>query len=218
MSAILARDLKILFRNPKSWFLTLVFFLLFVSLFAIALDGDPEKLPVVAPAIIWLAVIFSLVLSFDGLFQGDMQNGVFEQLKLSNVSMLSIVASKALTIFLISCLPLICIIPIAAMVLQLDGSVTGSVMISILIGSPALIAIGVLSAAILSGSRNAGFLLTLLTLPFFVPVVIFGIEGINNFPANGIWNNAFLALSGISLISVAVCIPASAAALNTNLE
>jgi len=218
MSLLLYRDLKILLRNPRGWLLTLFFFLLFVSLFAIALAGDPNKLGPVAPAGIWLAVIFSLLLSFDGMFERDIRTGVLEQLKLSGTSVLSLIISKTLTVFLITCLPLICIIPVAGLFFQLDVIMTCSVMLSILIGSPALICLGVLSAAIVSGSRHAGFLLALLTLPFFVPIVIFAIAGIKDFPITGMWNSGFLAVMGISLISIAVCIPASVAALNTNLE
>lgn len=218
MSLLLFRDLKILFRNPRGWLLTLFFFLLFVTMFAVALEGDPEKTIPVAPAGIWLAIIFSLLLSFDGLFERDIRTGVFTQLRLSDTSFLYLVISKALTIFLITCLPLICIVPIAAIFLHLDAMTSYGIMLSLLIGAPALISLGVLSAAILSGSRNSGFLLALLTLPFFIPIVIFAIGGIKLFPSMGMWNSGFLALAGISLVSIAVCLPASVAALNTNLE
>lgn len=218
MALLLYRDLKILFRNPRGWFLTLVFFLLFVTLFAIAMDGDPARMVPVAPAGIWLAIIFSLLLSFDGLFERDIRTGVFTQLKLSGTSLLSVVISKVLTIFLVTCLPLICIVPIAAIFFQLDATTSYSIMMSLLLGAPGLICLGVLSAAILSGSRNSGFLMALLTLPFFIPIVIFAIGGIKLFPNLGMWNSGFLALAGISLVSIAVCLPAAVAALNTNLD
>ncbi len=218
MTVLLLRDLKILFRNPRAWFLSLVFFLLFISLFAIAMTGDPKRLQSVAAPAIWLAVIFSLLLSFDGLFEQDIRTGVFEQLKLSGVSMMAIVVSKTLTTFFVTGLPLICILPLASILLGLDPITASAIIISVLVGLPALLALGIMSAAILSGSKNAGFLTSLLTIPFFVPIVIFAISGIKDFPSNGIWNTGFVSVLGISLISIAICLPAAAAALNTNLE
>ena len=218
MLLFIQRDLKILLRDPKAWLLCLIFFLLFTAILAIALSGSPDNLQLIAPAGIWLAAIFSLILSFDGLFERDIRNGVLEQIRLSNASFFSFVASKALTVFVLSCLPLICAIPIAGLFVHMPVDVTQIVMISILIGSPAMIALGIFSASILSGSRQAGFLLALLTLPFFVPIVIFAIGGINAFPEIGFWNTGFIALMGISLVMVAICIPASVAALQSNLE
>jgi len=109
-------------------------------------------------------------------------------------------------------------IPLAGTFFQLPGPEIAGLMISVLLGSPALIAYGVLSGALLAGQKGTGFLAVLITLPFIVPIIIFALSGAQNYPAFGIWNLQFQALLGLSLVALAVSIPAAAAALSAYLE
>ncbi len=218
MNALLWRDLRVLFRNPQSWLMGIIFFLLFLSLFAIALNGDSHKMRSMGPAIIWLAAIFSLLLNFGSIFQNDVNNGNFEQLHLSGLSTVSIVISKICASFITSIIPLLIAIPIAGISYQLTSAEMAAIMLSLLIGAPAIISYGVLAGAMLAGQKNAGFLVILMTLPFMVPIVIFALSGIQAYPAEGLWNLQFQALSGISLIALAIAIPAAAAALSAYLD
>lgn len=218
MTALIKRDLLILFRNPRGWLMSQVFFLLFLSLMAIALDAQPEQLRKMAAPVIWMSAVFSLLLTFENLFQADMRNGLFEQYYLSGLSMLSLAASKFVTVFIVCLLPLIMVVPIIGILYQLNFEVIGSIMLSLLLGAPGLIALGLVSAALLSGQRSAGFLILLLTLPFLVPVVIFALSGIESYAKLGLWNAGFQALAGLSLLSIGIGLPATAAALNANME
>jgi len=215
---LIRRDLKIMFRNPRGFILPLTFFLLFLSLFAIALGGDLADLNRLGAIAIWLAAIFSLLLSFENLFQRDIETGIYDQMQLSGLSAMSIFMSKMLSIFLIMVIPLIAIVPIAGIMYQLEAHNIAAICLSVLIGGPAIIALGVFSAALMSGQRNAGFMTLLMTLPFIIPVVIFALSGIEKYPNEGLGSAEFIALAGITLISLAVCIPAGAAALNSNTE
>ena len=218
MSALLWRDLRILYRNPQGWLMGILFFLMFLSLFAIALNGSPNKMKTMGPTIIWLAVIFSQLLNFGTFFQNDIQSGYFEQLKLSGVSSISIIVSKIVACFLTSIIPLLFAIPVAAISYQLGTTKIAAIMLSVLIGAPAIIAYGVLAGALIAGQKNGGFLVVLLTLPFMVPIVIFALSGIEAYPAAGVLNSQFQALSGISLIALAVSVPAASAALSAYLD
>lgn len=218
MMALLKRDLRVLFRNPRGWLVGIVFFLLFLSLIAIALNADPGKMADMAAPGIWLAAIFSLLLMFESLFSADMRNGLSEQFFLSGLSPLSMALSKFVSSFIITVLPLVLITPLVGLMYQIDFQAIGPIMLSLLIGTPALIALGLVSSAILSGQRSGGFLIILLTLPFLVPVLIFALAGIETYPEKGLWNPGFLALAGVSLISIGIGLPASAAALKANME
>lgn len=185
---------------------------------AIALQGDREKLVSIAAAVIWLASIFSLLLTFENLFSADLQNGIMQQFRLAGLSSLSIVLSKFVTVFLVGVLPLVIATPFIGLMYQLSAAQIAPIVLSLLIGTPALISLGLASAALLSGQRSAGFLIVLLTLPFLIPVMIFALAGIDAYPVEGIGNAGFLALMGLSLLSFAIAIPASAAALDINME
>ncbi len=218
MTALFKRDLKVLFRQPRGWLLALTFFVMFLSIIAIALQGDIRVLNRIAAPLIWLAAIFSLLLTFESLFAANIQNGTMEQYRLAGLSGLSIVLSKFVTVFVTSILPLVLATPIIGVLYQLSVMHIASIALSLLIGAPAVLAMGLASAALVSGQRSAGFLIILLTLPFMVPVIIFAQAGIDAYPREGLGNAGFLALMGFSLLSFAICIPASAAALKINME
>lgn len=198
--------------------MAIIFFLLCLSLFAIGLKGESKVLQNTAPTIIWLALIFSLLLTFENIFEADIRSGVFEQLILSGLSPTAITVSKILSGFIISVLPLIIAIPIAGIWYHLSAEQTAGIMLSVIFGAPAILAYGVMAGALLAGQRGTGFLAILITLPFILPVFIFALSGISAFEVNGIWNLQFRALAGTSLIAFAISIPASAAALSAYLD
>jgi len=218
MTALLWRDLRLAFRDPRQWLLAILFFLIFLSLFAIGLGGSASKLQMTASVAIWLALIFSLLLTFDTIFEADVQSGVFEQLYLSGISSTQIVVSKIVAGFAVSVAPLMLAIPLAGTFFQLSSPNIAGIMISVLFGAPALLAYGVLSGALLAGQKGTGFLAVLITLPFIVPVIIFALAGAQNYPALGIWNSEFQALIGLNLVAMAVSIPGAAAALSAYLD
>ncbi len=218
MSAVLWRDLQIGLRNPRGWLMAVVFFLLCLSLFAIGLKGQESLMQTTAPTIIWLALIFSILLTFENVFEHDIRSGVFEQLHLSGVSSMAIVSSKILSGFLITVAPLLIAIPVAGIWYHLSLLQISAIMLSILLGGPAIIAYGVMAGAILARQKGLGFLAILMTLPFIVPVLIFALSGIESFRISGIFNSQFQALMGTSLIALALSIPASSAAINTYLD
>lgn len=216
--ALLRRDLRLLFRDPRNWAIGAVFFILFMSIIAIALDADPKRLKDIAAPGIWMAVIFSLLLTFENLFQADIRNGTLEQLILAGVSSTAIITSKFISTIIICVLPLVLMTPVIGVLYQMDFMAIGPIMLSLFIGTPSLIAMALVSAALVSGQRSSGFLMILLTLPFMVPVLIFALAGIEGFRENGIWNIGFQALAGISFISTAIGVPAASAALKANME
>jgi len=171
-----------------------------------------------APALIWLAVIFSAMLSFPAIFQDDYQDGNLAQLKLSGFSLIHLVTAKSISFAVLSIAPLLIAIPFAALVFDMSAKVITATLLSLTIAAPALIIYGVLSSAILSGRRGGGFLIVLITAPFLVPLLIFGLGAVEAYSVKGFAALEFRALTGLSLIAIAIGIPASAAALNANLE
>ena len=158
------------------------------------------------------------MLSFPSIFQEDYKDGNLAQFKLSGISLISLCAAKAVSFALLSLLPLIISIPLAALIFDITAPSILATTLSIVLAAPALTIYGVLSGAILAGRRGGGFLIVLMTTPFIIPLLIFGLDAVDGYMSAGLAAVEFRVLIGLSLIAIAVGLPASAAALNANLE
>ncbi len=218
MGGIIIRDMRTALRSGGTWLMGLVFFAVFLSLSAIALGGEFKTLRPLAPGLIWLAVVFSLLFSFEHLFSDDIRDGSLEHIKLSGMSMHAYVLAKICAHWLLAILPLLLALPLAGLMLGLSGSLLTGLLVSLVIASPALVCYGAFAGACLVGFRGGGFLLVVLTIPLLVPVLIFALGGVISYPEAGVLAMEFQALAGIGLIAMAVGIPAAAAALHSGME
>ena len=218
VSGLILRDIRIALRSGGVWLMGLVFFAVFLSMSAIALGGEFKTLRPLAPAMIWLAMVFSLLFSFEHLFLDDVSDGSLEHIKLSGMSMNTYVIAKICAHWLLSILPLILALPMAALLFNLPISILTGLFVSMVIASPALVCYGAFSGACLVGFKAGGFLLVLLTIPLIIPVLVFAVSGATSFQDTGLFALEFQAMAGISLIAAAIAIPAAAAALNVMME
>ncbi len=218
MNALLIRDLKLAFRRRTIWLSGVIFFWLFLTLCAIAMGGNMTRLAPMAPALIWLAAIFSQLLGFNQIFQNDIADGSFEQLHLSGLSPLSLASSKMLACFIVSFLPIILATPIAALAFQLPSTTIAGTMLTLLIGAPALISYGTLSGALMAGQKSGAVITILISAPFLIPVLIFAISAIDSYPLHGLISPQYQALAALSVIAISAGLPATAAALSTYLD
>ena len=218
LDAIIFRDLRIALRSGSTWLQGMFFFVVFIALTGIAFGGDNLALKPFAPALIWLALLFALLLTFEHLFLADFEDGSFEQTKLSEMTTLSYVIGKLMSHWVIVVLPLLVALPIVALLLGLSLSIYAGLFYSILIASPAFISLGAFCGACLVGFKNNSLLIILLAVPLFVPLLIFGTSAVDSYVIEGLKAVEFKALAGLSLISCAIAIPAAAAALDAAVE
>lgn len=216
--SILKRDMTIAIRSGGTWLYGLVFFALFLAMCAIGLGGEFNTLRPLAPALIWLALVLSLLLSFDRLFQTDHEDGSLSHFMLSGISFQTYVLAKCCAHWVLSVLPLLLCLPIAALFFDLTISTCAGLFFSVAIASPALICYGAFSSACLVGYKGGGTLLILLSVPILLPLLIFGVSAAIHYEEFGLSATEFQALAGISLIALATSIPATAAALKTTME
>ncbi len=218
MWTLIRRDITLIARSPAVWLLGLIFFALFLTLCAIALGGDARFMRPLSPALIWLAVLFSLLLAFNMLFQSDLDDGALEQLVLSGVGTISIVLSRAAAFFVCIFVPLLIAVPLAGIAFTIPAIKITGLMFSLIFAAPALVAYGIMTAAIMAGRPEGSFLSVLITAPLIIPALIFGVAAVDSYAAHGLWGLEFQALAGISLIACAIGFPAAAAAISSNLE
>lgn len=216
--AILIRDIRLALRTGGGWVLGAVFMGIFISLCAIALGGQMSELRRLAPALLWLAVVFSMLLSFATIFQADYRQGTLTQIYLSDTPTLTLALAKWAAFLCLGFLPLFLITPVMAIFLGLDNHIILATLLALGLAAPALAAYVTLAGAIFCARSGAGFLAVLLVTPFLVPLLIFGLEAAQGFLTAG-WSAVELRiLAGLTLLSIAVGLPASAAALRVNLE
>ena len=196
--AALGRELLVLWRSPAEIINPLFFFVMVISLFPLAISPKPELLATVAPGVLWVAALLAVMLSLDGLFRRDQESGVLDMLLTAPVMPVVPVLAKLLSHWLLTGLPLVLISPLLGHMLQLPDAALGTVMLSLLLGTPALTIVGAIGAALTVGLNRGGILLAVLVLPLYIPVLIFG-AGAVSAAAGGANVDGILAILGALL-------------------
>jgi len=168
------RDVTLAVRSAGQWLNTLLFFVIVVSLFPLGIGPGPKTLATIAPGIVWVSALLSMMLSLDSLFAHDFRDGTLEQFVVSGQPLSVVVIAKVLAHWSTGGLPLVLISPLLGLVMQLPESAYGVLMLSLLVGTLALSFIGGIGAALIVSVNQGGVLLSLLVLPLIVPVLIFG--------------------------------------------
>ena len=209
--ALLARDLRLLWRRRGDALQPALFALLVVLLFALALGGEPRALASVAPAVLWVAVLLAGLLSLDTLFRGDAEDGSLEQWILAPVPLAWLVAVRVFSHWLATGLPLIVAVPLLGELLYLPHAQLPVLLASLALGTPLLSLLGAVVAALTVGMRRSGILVAMLALPLFVPVLIFGAGSVAR-SAQGQDPVGALLLLAAGLVLALVLAPLAAAA------
>ncbi len=208
---LLQRELRLTIRRRNDWLNPPLFFILVVALLPLGIGPDPQTLALIAPGVIWVAALLATLLSLERLFRDDFDDGSLEQLLLSPHPLPLLVLAKLLAHWLVTGLPLVLISPLLGVLLHLPLAGILALPVSLLIGTPALTLIGAIGVALTVSLRRGGILLTLLVLPLYVPVLIFGTAAVTA-PAQGLPNAGQLALLGALLVLALPLAPLAIAA------
>lgn len=174
--AIIARDVSLGFKAGGGALQTVLFFALTILVFSIAVGPDTSLLSRIAAPALWAAALLSALVSLDRIFQADFEDGSLDVL-VETADLLELrVLAKAIAHWLSACLPLIAATPLLAVLLSLPLKGLSPLVLSLLIGTPALSLIGAISAAVTLSMRRAGVLVSILTTPLYAPTLIFGVS------------------------------------------
>jgi heme exporter protein B len=177
---LLRRDLLLAYRNRAEFVNPLLFFVMVITLFPLAIGTFPELLSRISPGIIWVAALLASMLSLDAIFRSDFDDGSLEQMLLSAHPVAVLVIAKIVAHWLVTGLPLLMVSPVLAEMLGMPGEARWTMMLTILIGTPVLSLIGSIGVALTVGLRKGGIILSLLVLPLYVPVLIFAASAIDS--------------------------------------
>jgi heme exporter protein B len=216
--SMVMRDLTLAMRRRADVLTTLFFFLIVVSLFPLGVSPEMNILRGIAPGVIWVAALLASMLSLGRLFSDDYQDGTLEQMLLLPQPLSVMVLGKVLAHWLVSGVPLVLLAPLLGIQMGLDSSAIGLLMLTLLLGTPVLSLIGSVGAALTLGVRGGGVLVSLLVLPLYIPVLIFG-TGAVDAGTSGMDFEGHLSLLGAFLVLAALLTPlATAAALRISVE
>lgn len=219
--ALLARDLRLAVRLGGGGGMAVFFFLVVIALLPLGIGPDRELLARVAPGMLWVALLLAALLTLDRLFQADYEDGSLDLLSMGSLPLELVVVAKALGHWLTTGLPLVVVTPLLGVLLNLPGEAYAPLILAMLIGTPALSFLGAIGAALTVGVRRGGLLASLLVLPFYVPVLIFG-TGAANAASGGFSGEAgqqsLILLAAVALSSFVLGPLGGAAALRANLR
>ncbi len=201
---LVRRDLALIARSPALW-LPVIFFVLVAAIFPFAVGPDARLLARIAPGILWVAALLAALLPIDVLVAPDAADGTLDQLASRGLAMELVAAARILAHWLGFTVPLLLALPVAGVLVGIDAAAGWRLALALLLGTPALAALGVVAAALTATLRGGGALAGLIVLPLALPVLIFGVGA----DAPG----ALRLLAAASLVLVALAPFAAGAAL-----
>jgi heme exporter protein B len=219
LAAIVARDVRIAMRVGGGALMGVLFFLVVVTLTPFAVGPDLALLKRIGPAILWLAALLASLLALDRLFAADSEDGSLDLILMGPAPLELVIAAKGLAHWLTTGLPLIVAAPLIGLLLDLEPRAEGALVLTLLVGTPALTFIGLVGAAIAVTLRRGGLLLAVIVLPLTVPILIFGVAAANAAVSGSVpFGTPFTVLCGLTLACLVVGPFAAAAALRQEME
>ncbi|MGH1578075.1 heme exporter protein CcmB [Planktotalea sp.] len=218
MKALLIRDLRLAIRAGGGFGLGLAFFLIVTVLVPFGVGPQNALLAKIAPGILWLGALLACLLSLDRILALDWEDGTLDLLACAPLPMEAAVSIKALAHWLTTGLPLVIAAPLFALLLNLPSEGYSALVLSLLLGTPALSVIGTFGAALTVGIKRGGLLLSLLVLPLYVPTLIYGAEAARRGAEGLEVSTPLMMLAGITFGVIALLPFASAAVLRVNIR
>ena len=218
MNAVLLRDVRLAMRAGGGFGLSLAFFLIVVVLVPFGVGPEMGLLSKIAPGILWVGALLACLLSLDRIFALDFEDGTLDLLATAPLPLEAVVSMKSLVHWITTGLPLVLAAPVLGVLLGLQSDAFYWIVLSLLLGTPALSVIGTFGAALTVGLKRGGLLLSLLVLPLYVPTLIFGAELARRGIVGMDVGTPMSLLLGITFASIALLPFASAAVLKINLR
>ena len=216
--AVIKRDTRLAIRQPSEIAQPVVFFVIVVSVFPFGVGSNPDQLAAIGPGIVWVGALLATLLALDNLFRSDFDDGSLEQLILSEHPLSVLILGKILVHWCVTGLPLIIVTPLLGVLLGLDTPTLIVLMGSLLLGTPNLSLVGAIGSALTISIRRAGLLVTLLVLPLYIPILIFG-AGAASAAQSGLPTAGHLYMLGaIAMGAIALAPIATSAALRISAE
>jgi len=212
------RDVVLALRRRAEIVNPLLFFTLICTLLPLGIGPEPKQLAAIAPGMLWVIALLSCLLASDGLFRSDFDDGSLEQMLLSPCALYVVMLAKCTAHWLVTGLPLALIAPLLALLLQLPAAAMPALLASLLLGTAVLSVIGAIGGALTVGLRRGGLLLSLIVLPLYIPVLIFGASAVQAAAAGFAYGGQLAVLGALLALAVPLAPFAIASAVRISVD
>jgi len=201
---LIITDIKISLRKKNESIISVLFFLFSILILPLIFQGDQDILKRFLIGIIWFLTLLTIIFSVEKLFENDYEEGILDQIYISGIPLEAIFLSKSLSTWIITCLPIIILSPLVLLLFNIQTEKLANILMALLIGTPILCMIGAVTSALVLGFNKGSSIISLITLPLYIPVLIFGIEASNSEIIFNQIGQEFKILIGYLLIVIAV--------------
>lgn len=212
------QELRLYARQRSAWVNPLCFFVMVVAMFPMGVSPQPEQLSVIGAGIIWVSALLATLLAAEGLFKQDLDEGSLEQLLVSPLPLFLVVFVKVFSHWLVSGLSLVVISPLLALMLYLNSAEAVALFITLLLGTPVLSMVSSIGAALTVGIRRGGVLISLISLPLYVPVLIFATSAVQTVGDGHSAAGQYALLGAMLVLALTLAPFATAAALRISVS
>ena len=190
---VVQRDVRLAMRRKAEVLNSVFFFVVVATLFPLAIGPEPAMLRQIGPGVLWVGALLATMLGLGRMFEGDYRDGSLEHMLLSPHSLGLMVLGKITAHWLLCGVPLVILAPVLGLQFDLSAEALWMLSLSLLLGTPVLSCVGAIGAALTLGVRGGGILISLLVLPLFVPVLVFGAGAVEALAA-GLGSGAHLSI------------------------
>ena len=215
---LLRRDLLLAMRRRSELANPLLFFVMVIVLFPLGVGAEPHLLEQMSAGVVWVAALLAALLTLDSIFRSDFEDGTLEQILIGAHPVPMLVLAKVIAHWLVTGLPLLLVAPVLATFLGMNPDAIGALMLSLLLGTPVLSLIGSIGVALTVGLRRGGVILSLLVLPLYVPVLIFGAAAVDAAASGMPVTGQIYIMAAFLVLAVTLAPLAAAAALRISLS
>ncbi len=215
---LLRRDLLLAMRRRSELANPMLFFVMVIVLFPLGVGAEPKLLEQMSSGVVWVAALLAALLTLDSIFRSDFEDGTLEQILIGAHPVPMLVLAKVIAHWLVTGLPLLLVAPVLATFLGMNPDAIGALMLSLLLGTPVLSLIGSIGVALTVGLRRGGVILSLLVLPLYVPVLIFGAAAVDAAASGMPVTGQMYIMAAFLVLAVTLAPLAAAAALRISLS
>jgi heme exporter protein B len=216
--ATIRRDLLLHVRRPADIVNPLVFFLIVISLFPLGIGPSAGTLNEIAAGVIWVAVLLATLLSIDVMFKSDYEDGTLEQMVLSKQPLILVVLGKLIAQWLVSGLLMTLMSPLFALMFFVSSDGILAIAMALLLGTPTMVLLGSIGAALTLGLKNGGVLVAILVLPLYIPVLILGTAMVDSAVGGSSYTGHMLWLGALLLVTIGLAPIATQASIRISLS
>lgn len=205
LSSVIKQDFAIAIRQRAELVQPIMFFVIVVTLFPIAVGPNPDILQRIGGGVIWVAAILSLLMGMERLFRDEFNDGSLEDYRFSPCPFYLIICVKVITHWFVQMMPLLLVSPILVLFLNITPQMYWALILTLLLGTPLVSFVGAIGVALTLSINRGGVLLALLLLPIFVPLLIFATSAIDSASMNLAYHPQLGIIAAMMLVAVALC-------------